>query len=96
MEFPPDSGHDVPIELRETMSRRPRRNHTPGFKAKVAFAAIKGDRTLAQLAEQSALGAKSGTTSAIPNCFGNASKSCHDKAAFAPTKPLVPMSGSVV
>jgi transposase len=34
------------------MSRRPRRNHTPGFKAKVAFAAIKGDRTLAQLSEQ--------------------------------------------
>jgi hypothetical protein len=33
------------------MSRRPRRNHTPGFKAKVALAAIKGDRTLAQLAE---------------------------------------------
>jgi transposase len=35
-----------------TMKRRPRRNHTPGFKAKVALAAIKGDRTLAQLAEQ--------------------------------------------
>jgi transposase len=34
------------------MSRRPRRNHTPSFKAKVALAAIKGDRTLAQLAEQ--------------------------------------------
>ena len=34
------------------MSRRPRRNHTPGFKAKVAVAAIRGDRTLAQLAEQ--------------------------------------------
>jgi transposase-like protein len=29
-----------------------RRNHTPGFKAKVALAAIKGGRTLAQLAEQ--------------------------------------------
>ena len=28
------------------MSRRPRRNHTPAFKAKVALAAIKGDRTL--------------------------------------------------
>lgn len=26
------------------MSRRPRRNHTPAFKAKVALAAIKGDR----------------------------------------------------
>jgi transposase len=34
------------------MSRRPRRNHTAAFKAKVALAAIKGDRTLTQLAEQ--------------------------------------------
>ncbi len=34
------------------MQRRPRRNHTPGFKSRVALAAIKGDRTLAQLAEQ--------------------------------------------
>ncbi len=34
------------------MSRRPRRNHTPAFTAKVALAAIKGDRTVAQLAEQ--------------------------------------------
>ena len=33
------------------MQRRARRNHTPAFKAKVALAAIKGDRTLAQLAE---------------------------------------------
>ena len=35
------------------MTRRPRRNHTPAFKAKVALAAVKGDRTLTiQLAEQ--------------------------------------------
>jgi transposase len=34
------------------MQRRPRRNHTPAFKAKVALAAVKGDRTLSQLAEQ--------------------------------------------
>jgi transposase len=34
------------------MNRRPRRNHTPAFKAKVALAAVKGDRTIAQLAEQ--------------------------------------------
>jgi transposase len=34
------------------MQRRSRRNHTPVFKAKVALSAIKGDRTLAQLAEQ--------------------------------------------
>ena len=34
------------------MSKRPRRNHSPAFKAKVAIAAIKGDRTIAQIAEQ--------------------------------------------
>jgi transposase len=34
------------------MTRRPRRNHTASFKAKVALAAIMGDRTIAQLAEQ--------------------------------------------
>ena len=33
------------------MSRRARRNHTPAFKAKVALAAVKADRALAQLAE---------------------------------------------
>jgi transposase-like protein len=34
------------------MSKRPRRNHTPAFKAKVALAAIKGEKTLADLAQQ--------------------------------------------
>ena len=32
--------------------RRPRRNHTAAFKAKVALAALKGDRTLAELVEK--------------------------------------------
>ena len=34
------------------MTRRPRRNHTSAFKAKVALAAIKGEKTLAELAQQ--------------------------------------------
>jgi transposase-like protein len=34
------------------MTKRPRRNHTPAFEAKVALAALKGDRTLADLAQQ--------------------------------------------
>ncbi len=34
------------------MSERPRRNHTPAFKAKVALAAVTGERTLAELAQQ--------------------------------------------
>jgi transposase-like protein len=33
------------------MSKRPRRNHSPLFKAKVAIDAIKGDKTLAELAK---------------------------------------------
>jgi len=32
--------------------KRPRRNHGADFKAKVALAALKGDKTLAELAEQ--------------------------------------------
>lgn len=32
--------------------RRKRRNHLPAFKAKVALAALKGDKTLAELAEE--------------------------------------------
>ena len=32
--------------------RRKRRNHKPAFKAKVALAALKGDRTLSELSEQ--------------------------------------------
>jgi len=32
--------------------KRKRRNHSPGFKAKVALAAVREDRTLAELAEQ--------------------------------------------
>jgi transposase len=34
------------------MKRRPRRNHSAAFKAKVAIAAIKGERTIAEIAEQ--------------------------------------------
>jgi len=34
------------------MTRRARRNHAPAFKAKVALAAIKGEKTLAELAQQ--------------------------------------------
>ena len=34
------------------MPRRPRRNHSPVFKSKVALAAIKGDQTLTELSQQ--------------------------------------------
>lgn len=34
------------------MTKRARRPHSPAFKAKVALAAIKGEKTLAELAQQ--------------------------------------------
>jgi transposase len=39
-------------EKEQKMTRRKRRNHSSAFKAKVALAALKGERTLAELAEQ--------------------------------------------
>ena len=37
---------------RRKVMRRPRRTHSPEFKAKVALAALRGDKTLAELAAQ--------------------------------------------
>jgi transposase len=34
------------------MTKRPRRNHSPDFKAKVALAAIRGEKTLIELSQQ--------------------------------------------
>lgn len=48
------------------MPRRVRRNHSPAFKAKVALAAIKGEKTQAELAQQfdvTPTGSRSGAAS---------------------------------
>jgi transposase len=50
VEFLPEIGM-MPI-AGETMTRRSRRNHSPAFKAKVALAAVRGEKTLSELAEQ--------------------------------------------
>ena len=39
-----------PSNMESYMSKRTRRNHTPVFWAKVALAAVKGDKTLSELA----------------------------------------------
>lgn len=48
MDFLPEVG--MMAATGETTMRRPQRNHTPAFNAKVALAAVKGKRTLAELA----------------------------------------------
>jgi transposase-like protein len=47
----PESGESAADQERQ-MARRVRRTHNPAFKAKVALAAIKGEKTLAELAQQ--------------------------------------------
>jgi transposase len=49
---PLEIGKKIAEKRGATMTRRPRRNHSPAFKAKVAIAAIKGEKTLAELAQQ--------------------------------------------
>jgi len=51
VEFLPDRGQNG-CQTGETMSKRPRRNHSPAFKAKVALAAVKGEKTLVEPAQQ--------------------------------------------
>jgi transposase len=51
VDFLPDDG-DIGRGSGDQMTKRTRRNHTPAFKAKVALAAIKGEKTLAELAQQ--------------------------------------------
>jgi transposase len=51
LDFLPDGGHGGRVTGVE-MSKRPRRNYSPAFKAKVALAAVKGEKTLEELAQQ--------------------------------------------
>jgi hypothetical protein len=50
VDFPRHSGLIAASE-EMTVTRRPCRNHSPAFKAKVAVTAIKGDKTLIELVQ---------------------------------------------
>jgi transposase-like protein len=52
VDFLPDSGESSRCESGAVMTKRSRRTHSSGFKAKVALAAVKGEKTLAELAQQ--------------------------------------------
>jgi transposase-like protein len=42
----------MPPKEEQHMSKRPRRNHAPAFKAKVALDALKGDQTIVELSQR--------------------------------------------
>ena len=103
MEFLPDSGHAVPSESGEPMSKRPRRNHTPAFKAKVALAALHPPPSAESKAKgYLLLDFYSGAT-AIPGRFSEGlllrrlqkSKSPKMKRKFPPSKSVRAVSGGL-
>lgn len=49
---PLEIGKNIAEKRGATMTKRPRSNHSAAFKPKVATAAIKGEKTLAELAQQ--------------------------------------------
>jgi transposase len=65
--------------------RRKRRNHLPGFKAKVALTAIKGDKTLAELSEQFDVHQNQSTTTRRAGGIGIGAVRIPDRAP--PTPP---------
>jgi transposase len=52
VDFLPDGGEDSGCKSGAKMAKRPRRNHAAAFKAKVTLAAVKSEKTLAELAQQ--------------------------------------------
>lgn len=62
------------------MTKRIRRNHNPAFKAKVALAAVKGDKTLAELAQLLALAMlyRGGTSSGAAQVGGVSMQTVRD------------------
>ena len=84
------------------MSRRPRRNHSPAFKAKVAIAAIKGERTIAQIAEQFDVHPNQVTTwkaqleGGAPDVFDNGTGIAQEPAVDVKALPSFPISAPLV
>jgi transposase-like protein len=52
VDYLPDNGEYNSRKSGDKMTKRPRRNHTAAFKAKVALAALKGEKTLTELSQQ--------------------------------------------
>ena len=79
------------------MSRRTRRNNSPSFKAKVALAAIKGEKTLAEMAQLYDVHPTQVTAWKVPQIEGASElfgSGCLAKASNRGTRLFVPQQDS--
>ena len=72
------------------MARRARRTHSPAFKAKVALAAIKGEKTLSDLAQQFDVHANQITSWKAQLCRRRVRRRCGELRAGARRRPDPP------
>jgi transposase len=81
------------LKKKATMARRVRRTHTPEFKARVALAAIRDDKTLAQLCEEFDLHANQ--ISEWKRQLVERASAAFDAGAIEPAVDLIPLQAKI-
>jgi transposase len=81
------------LKKKATMARRVRRTHTPEFKACVALAALREDKTLAQLCEEFDLHANQ--ISEWKRQLVERASAAFDGGAIEPTVDLIPLQAKI-
>jgi transposase len=81
------------LKKKATMARRVRRTHTPEFKARVALAAVRDDKTLAQLCEEFDLHANQ--ISEWKRQLVERASAAFDGGAIEPAVDLIPLQAKI-
>ncbi len=81
------------LKKKATMARRVRRTHTPQFKARVALAALREDKTLAQLCEEFDLHANQ--ISEWKRQLVERASAAFDGGAIEPAVDLIPLQAKI-
>jgi transposase len=81
------------LKKKATMARRVRRTHTPEFKARVALAALRDDKTLAQLCEEFDLHANQ--ISEWKRQLVERASAAFDGGAIEPAVDLIPLQAKI-
>jgi transposase len=81
------------LKKKASMARRVRRTHTPEFKARVALAALRDDKTLAQLCEEFDL--HTNQISEWKRQLVERASAAFDGGAIEPTVDLIPLQAKI-